>query len=112
VCARLGGDEFIIFAPDCDLDGAKAIARQILDRLSKHEMPLAGVKFSVSIGIALHEGADNDFAKLYMKRCIRRGLTARVASASSRHPQARPDRITPDRRAIPPINRTPLTGRA
>lgn len=65
VCARLGGDEFIIFAPNCDLDGAKAIARQILDRLSKHEMPLAGVKFSVSIGIALHEGADNDFAKLY-----------------------------------------------
>lgn len=60
-CARLGGDEFIIFAPDCDLDGAKEIARQILEKL----MPLAGVKFSVSIGIALHEGTDADFAKVY-----------------------------------------------
>lgn len=64
-CARLGGDEFIIFAPNCDLDGAKGIARQILKRLSKHEMPLAGIKFSVSIGIALHEGTDADFAKMY-----------------------------------------------
>jgi diguanylate cyclase (GGDEF)-like protein len=64
-CARLGGDEFIIFAPDCDLDGAKEIARQILERLSKHEMPLAGVSFSVSIGIAVHEGIDADFAKIY-----------------------------------------------
>jgi diguanylate cyclase (GGDEF)-like protein len=64
-CARLGGDEFIIFAPNCDLEGAKAIARLILQRLSKHEMPLAGVGFSVSIGIAVHEGIDVDFAKVY-----------------------------------------------
>ena len=65
VCARLGGDEFIILAPDCDLDGAEEIARQILESLSKHGMPLARVKFSVSIGIALHEGTDADFAKVY-----------------------------------------------
>jgi diguanylate cyclase (GGDEF)-like protein len=64
-CARLGGDEFIIFAPDCDLEGAKEIARQILERLAKHAMPLAGVRFGVSIGIAVHEGADADFAKMY-----------------------------------------------
>jgi diguanylate cyclase (GGDEF)-like protein len=64
-CARLGGDEFIIFAPDCDLEGAKEIAQLILDKLSKHEMPLAGVSFSVSIGIAVHEGAHTDFAKMY-----------------------------------------------
>jgi diguanylate cyclase (GGDEF)-like protein len=64
-CARLGGDEFIIFAPDCDLEGAKEIARQIVEKLSKHGMPLAGVKFTVSIGIALHEDADADFAKVY-----------------------------------------------
>jgi diguanylate cyclase (GGDEF)-like protein len=64
-CARLGGDEFIICAPDCDLEDAKEIARQILEKLSKHGMPLAGVKFTVSIGIALHEDADADFAKVY-----------------------------------------------
>jgi len=26
---------------------------------------MAGIKFSVSIGIALHEGTDADFAKMY-----------------------------------------------
>jgi diguanylate cyclase (GGDEF)-like protein len=64
-CARLGGDEFIVFAPDCDMEGAKEIARQILTRLSKHEMPLAGVKFGVSIGIAVHHGSDADFSQMY-----------------------------------------------
>jgi diguanylate cyclase (GGDEF)-like protein len=64
-CARLGGDEFIIFAPDCDSDGAKKIARKIIAKLSKQEMPLAGVRFGVSIGIALHEGADTDFTQMY-----------------------------------------------
>jgi diguanylate cyclase (GGDEF)-like protein len=64
-CARFGGDEFLVFAPDCDLHGAKEIARQILDKLNKHEMPLAGVKFGVSIGIAVHEGAKVDFAQMY-----------------------------------------------
>ena len=64
-CARFGGDEFLVFAPDCDLDGAKEIARQILDKLNKHAMPLAGVRFGVSIGVAVHEGADVDFARMY-----------------------------------------------
>jgi diguanylate cyclase (GGDEF)-like protein len=64
-CARLGGDEFIVFAPNCDLEGAKEIARLILQKLSKHEMPLVGVGFSVSIGIAVHQGIDVDFAKMY-----------------------------------------------
>jgi diguanylate cyclase (GGDEF)-like protein len=64
-CARLGGDEFIVFAPNCDLDAAKEIAEHILKNLAKHEMPLAGVRFGVSIGIAVHQGADGDFAKMY-----------------------------------------------
>ena len=64
-CARLGGDEFIVFAPDCDLAGAKEIAEQILRKLAKHEMPLAGVRFGVSIGIVVHEGTDPDFARIY-----------------------------------------------
>jgi diguanylate cyclase (GGDEF)-like protein len=64
-CARLGGDEFIIFAPKCDFDGAKVIAQNIITTLSKQRMPLAGVSFGVSIGIAVHEGADTDFTQMY-----------------------------------------------
>ena len=64
-CARVGGDEFLIFAPDCDNDGAEEIARRILARVSKHWMPLAGVRFNVSIGIAVHRGGYADFAQMY-----------------------------------------------
>ena len=64
-CARLGGDEFMIFAPDCDTDAAEEIAKRILARLSRQAMPLAGARFSVSIGIAVHEGATADFAQMY-----------------------------------------------
>jgi diguanylate cyclase (GGDEF)-like protein len=64
-CARLGGDEFIIFATECDFDGAKTIAQNIITTLSKQRMPLAGVSFGVSIGIAVHQGADTDFTQMY-----------------------------------------------
>jgi diguanylate cyclase (GGDEF)-like protein len=63
-CARLG-DEFLIFAPDCDTDGATEIARHILDRLSGEGMPLVGAPFSVSIGIALHPGPGADYAAMH-----------------------------------------------
>lgn len=63
-CARVGGDEFIIFAPDCDTNSATEIARLILDTLSKPAMQLA-VTVSVTIGIALHDGSDTDFARMY-----------------------------------------------
>ena len=64
-CARIGGDEFIVFAPDCDLKGANEIARKIVAKLSKQEMLLAGVRISVSIGIAVDQGTDTDFARMY-----------------------------------------------
>jgi diguanylate cyclase (GGDEF)-like protein len=64
-CARLGGDEFIVFAPNCNFDGAKTIAQDIITRLSRQEMPLAGISFGVSIGIAVHEGPDTDFNQMY-----------------------------------------------
>jgi diguanylate cyclase (GGDEF)-like protein len=63
-CARLG-DEFLIYAPDCDTEGAKEIAQHILARLSGQGMPLVGAAFSVSIGIAVHGGAGADFARLH-----------------------------------------------
>jgi diguanylate cyclase (GGDEF)-like protein len=63
-CARLG-DEFLIYAPDCDTEGAKDIAQHILAQLSGQGMPLVGAPFSVSLGIAVHEGVGADFARLY-----------------------------------------------
>ncbi len=63
-CARIG-DELIIFAPDCDMDTAIDIARRILARLSAQAMPLAGAAFTVSVGIATHEGAAADFTRVY-----------------------------------------------
>jgi diguanylate cyclase (GGDEF)-like protein len=64
-CARFGGDEFLIFAPNCDLGEATKIADRIMGRLSGQSMPLAGARFSVSIGIVLHEGAHTDFDQMY-----------------------------------------------
>jgi diguanylate cyclase (GGDEF)-like protein len=63
-CARLG-DEFLIFAPDCDRDGAMQIANAILRSLAKQGMPLAGAPFSVSIGIAIHDGGTADYARMH-----------------------------------------------
>jgi diguanylate cyclase (GGDEF)-like protein len=64
-CARIGGDEFLVFAPDCDFEGAEEIARKIVAKLSKQEMLLAGVRFGVSIGIAVDQGTEADFARMY-----------------------------------------------
>jgi diguanylate cyclase (GGDEF)-like protein len=64
-CARFGGDEFLIFAPDRDVDEATEIANHIMGRLSGQSMPLAGARFSVSIGIVVHDGARADFARMY-----------------------------------------------
>jgi diguanylate cyclase (GGDEF)-like protein len=64
-CARFGGDEFLIFAPGCDEDEATKIANRIMGRLSGQSMPLAGARFSVSIGIAVHDGVHADFDRMY-----------------------------------------------
>jgi diguanylate cyclase (GGDEF)-like protein len=64
-CARFGGDEFLIFAPSCDVDEATKIANRIMVRLSGQSMPLAGARFSVSIGIVVHVGAHTDFSRMY-----------------------------------------------
>jgi diguanylate cyclase (GGDEF)-like protein len=66
ICARFGGDEFLIYAPDCEADEAERIAKRILARLSGQSLlRLAGAKFSVSLGIAVHDGDDVDFAQMY-----------------------------------------------
>ncbi len=64
-CARFGGDEFLIFAPDCDVEKAMKIANRIMLRLAGQAMPLAGARFSVSIGIVVHDGAHADFDRMH-----------------------------------------------
>jgi diguanylate cyclase (GGDEF)-like protein len=64
-CARLGGDEFMIFAPNCDADGAAEIARRILAAAAAPRSELSGASFSVSIGIAVRDQADADFDRMY-----------------------------------------------
>jgi diguanylate cyclase (GGDEF)-like protein len=65
ICARLGEGEFMVFSTDGDVDRAKDTAERILARLSRHQLALAGVKSTVSIGIAAHDGATTDFSRMY-----------------------------------------------
>ena len=64
-CARLGGDEFMIFAPDCDADGAAEIAKRILAAAEQPRPALAGASFTVSIGIAVQAHAAAGFDRMY-----------------------------------------------
>jgi diguanylate cyclase (GGDEF)-like protein len=64
-CARLGGDEFMIFAPDCDADGAAEIARRVLAAVATPRDELAGATFSVSIGIAVQDHSSAGFERMY-----------------------------------------------
>jgi diguanylate cyclase (GGDEF)-like protein len=59
-CARLGGDEFMIFAPDCDTDGAIEMARRLQARVGS-----CTPAFGVSVGIAVQEQAGAGFDRLY-----------------------------------------------
>jgi len=65
VCARLGEDEFVVFSTACGVAHARDTVNRTLGQLSCREMTLAGVKFTVSIGIAEHDGANTDFSRMY-----------------------------------------------
>jgi diguanylate cyclase (GGDEF)-like protein len=62
ITARLGGDEFLVFARDCDREGAEQIARRLLDSVRQTAGP---VRFRVSIGISVVTAAQGDFDRLY-----------------------------------------------
>jgi diguanylate cyclase (GGDEF)-like protein len=63
--ARFGGDEFIVFCPDCDETAATGIAKKIVRHLARRNVKLAGVGFTVSIGIAVHDAASANLKDLY-----------------------------------------------
>jgi diguanylate cyclase (GGDEF)-like protein len=62
ITARLGGDEFLVFARDCDQEGAEQIARRLLEAVRQTAGP---VRFRVSIGISVVTAAQGDFDRLY-----------------------------------------------
>jgi diguanylate cyclase (GGDEF)-like protein len=64
-CARVGGDEFLILAPDCDEHTAAEIVQRILHIQSQHWLKKVGVRFSLSIGIAVHRTDHKNFAQMY-----------------------------------------------
>jgi diguanylate cyclase (GGDEF)-like protein len=59
-CARLGGDEFMIFAPNCDTEGAMDIARRLQSRVAA-----CSTGFSVSVGITVQGHAGAGFDRMY-----------------------------------------------
>jgi diguanylate cyclase (GGDEF)-like protein len=66
ICARLGGDEFMIFAPDCDLAGARELAERLLVAVrsdAKSDRPA----FTVSVGISVEEHVNADFDAMYRR---------------------------------------------
>jgi len=66
ICARLGGDEFMIFAPDCDLDGARDIAERLLAYV-RADKGSDDVTFTVSIGISVEKHLNADFDAMYRR---------------------------------------------
>ena len=54
VFARVGGEEFVILSPEMDVEGARAMAEKLRERLQEHEFVYAGFKVPVtcSFGVA------------------------------------------------------------
>jgi diguanylate cyclase (GGDEF)-like protein len=65
ICARLGGDEFMIFAPDCDLNGAREIAERLLAAVRADKTD--DVNYTVSIGISVEKHLNADFDAMYRR---------------------------------------------
>jgi diguanylate cyclase (GGDEF)-like protein len=66
ICARLGGDEFMIFAPDCDLAGAREIAERLLTAV-RSDRGENRPDYTVSIGISVEKHLNADFDAMYRR---------------------------------------------
>ncbi|MDQ2640174.1 MAG: GGDEF domain-containing protein [Pseudomonadota bacterium] len=62
ITARLGGDEFLIFARDCDQQGAEQIAARLLAAVRAVESP---TRFTVSVGLGIATNLQGGFDLLY-----------------------------------------------
>jgi len=66
ISARLGGDEFMIFAPDCDLEGAQEIADRLLAFVRDSRAPQE-IEYTVSVGITVDAQRNADFDTMYRR---------------------------------------------
>lgn len=82
ICARLGGDEFLIFAANCDLDAATELARRILARVYRPELPEHS-GFGVSIGICISSASAVEFEEMY--RSADRALYSAKTAGKNRY---------------------------
>ena len=68
IVGRFGGEEFLVILPATELEGAWALAErirsQIDDVVSLNAASGQTIRFNVSIGLAVHTGADNTFEQL------------------------------------------------
>ena len=67
-----GGDEFIVFIKGLDdLDKACEFAAEIIQSASeKISLPAADQKVSVSVGIAIYKGVENNYSEIFKKADI------------------------------------------
>lgn len=68
IVGRFGGEEFLVILPATELEGAWALAErirsQIDDVVSLNAASGQTIRFNVSIGLAVHTGADHSFEHL------------------------------------------------
>lgn len=72
ITGRFGGDEFIVFIKDTDdREYARKTAESIIASASQiNALPDTGKKVSVSIGIAIYKGYENNYSELFKKADI------------------------------------------
>ena len=72
ITGRFGGDEFIIFIKDSDnVEEAQKIAEKIVAGASENViLPDKNEKISISIGIAIYQGIENNYSELFKKADI------------------------------------------
>lgn len=94
VLARIGGEEFTVLMPDTALDGATHVAERIREALARESVPVGdgrAISFTVSIGVAQHDGKSEELPTL-VKRADEALYQAkntgrnRVVAAQAGHP--------------------------
>ena len=72
IVGRFGGDEFIAFIGNTDdQDTACRIAGEIVKKVSENDIPAgSGRKISLSIGIAVYHGSEQNYSEIFKKADI------------------------------------------